>query len=305
MTIGAHIQTLYSLPVCKFDPQKGLTNPEAYAWRVGAIYDGPETCSQILEQLLQAKGADKIRALVIGPWFSDDPSTDSSDVAASLIKGAPILKNLSALFFGDITFEECEISWLTQSDLGPVIMAYPKLVDFTCRGGTELRLTGIKHDNLKSLCIQTGGLPQVVVEDIFESNLPNIERLELWIGSDGYGCDLSSESLEPLLSGSIFPKLTHLGLRNAEDADGVANYLQGAKILDRITSLDLSMGALTDEGGEALLANPGIKKLKTLNLCHHYFTSKLQKRLQALNISIDLSQALDPEEEYKSAEVTE
>ena len=37
------------------------------------------------------------------------------------------LPALEALFLGDITFEQQEISWIQQSDISPLFLAFPRL----------------------------------------------------------------------------------------------------------------------------------------------------------------------------------
>jgi hypothetical protein len=51
--------------------------------------------------------------------------------------------------------------------------------------------------------------------------------------------------------------------------------------------LDLSLGALTDRGAEALLAAPGLARLKKLDIHHHFVSPALVQRLMALGIQVD------------------
>ena len=54
---------------------------------------------------------------------------------------------------GEIEGEEAEISWIQQSDLGPLFRAFPLLEKMEIRGGENLRLMGASHPNLN-----TGGI---------------------------------------------------------------------------------------------------------------------------------------------------
>ena len=118
-----------------------------------------------------------------------------------------------------------------------------------------------------------------VVSDIAASNLGNLEHLELWLGTENYGCTIKIEDLMPLLNGK-YPKLKYLGLKNYYQQDALAGALQGASILETIETLDLSMGTLTDKGAEALYNNDALLNLKHINCRHHYITDKWERQLK-------------------------
>jgi hypothetical protein len=99
------------------------------------------------------------------------------------------LPNLTAIFLGDIIIEENEISWINQSDVSPLFTAYPALEHFRVRGGNGLIVGSIRHERLKSLIIESGGLPAQVVRDVAAATLPALEHLELWLGTEEYGGD--------------------------------------------------------------------------------------------------------------------
>jgi hypothetical protein len=149
------------------------------------------------------------------------------------------------------------------------------------RGTSELSLGGrLRHEKLKSLTIETGGLPPQVLEEVLASQLPALESLELWLGTSSYGGDVTMEDLQPLFSGNLFPLLKHLGLRDSEIVDEIASGLASAPILGRLRSLDLSLGTLSDKGGQALLANPKLKDLKELDLHRHYLSKEMMNALK-------------------------
>ncbi len=56
---------------------------------------------------------------------------------------------------GDITYEECEVSWINQADMSPLLAAYPQLEVFRVRGGTGLAFSKIKHAHLTELGVET------------------------------------------------------------------------------------------------------------------------------------------------------
>ena len=48
--------------------------------------------------------------------------------------------------------------------------------------GGCLSFTKVKHENLKTLVIETGSLQQLTMEQLIKLDLPNLEYLELWFG---------------------------------------------------------------------------------------------------------------------------
>jgi hypothetical protein len=71
----------------------------------------------------------------------------------------------------------------------------------------------------------------------------------------------------------------------------VAQAVAAAPLLERIEVLDLSLGTLGDVGAEALLASPVVKRLRRLDLHHHYISSPtIIARLANLGLDVDLSE---------------
>ncbi len=54
-----------------------------------------------------------------------------------------------------------------------------------------------------------------------------------------------------------------------------------APIIKQLETLDLSLGTLSDVGGQALLKLPTKGKLKRVNLQHHFLTNPMMKELEA------------------------
>jgi hypothetical protein len=72
--------------------------------------------------------------LIIGAWDFES-SINPDGFVQTLVELKDTFKNLKALFIGDITAEEQEISWIQQSDLSPLFAAFPNLEFFQARGG--------------------------------------------------------------------------------------------------------------------------------------------------------------------------
>ena len=174
--------------------------------------------------------------------------------------------------------------------MGPLLKAFPKLELLRIRGSQALQFKNAKHDTLRALSIESGGLSKAIVAQIAKAKFPNLEYLELWLGDSGYGADTKVNDFLPILKGTAFPKLKHLGLRNAEITDDIAGVIVSAPIIKQLETLDLSLGTLSDVGGQALLKLPAKSCLKRVNLQHHFLTNPVMKELKKLPITINLAE---------------
>lgn len=269
-------------------------------------YEDGQRMNTEIERLSASPEAAQLTSLIIGDW-GQAYENSSTEVVEALVKHSGSFPALRKLFIGDMSFEECEISWITQTDLSPLLPAYPELQSLTIQGGTDLSLSKLQHDKLEELIIITGGLGKKVLAEIAAGSLPNLRRLELYLGVDNYGFDGSLEDLLPLIEPGKFPQLTYLGLKNSEIQDEIAEALADAPILDQLHTLDLSLGTLSDKGAEALLASERIKKLQALNLSYHYMSDNMITRWRASGLPVDVSdqQKSDDDEDWRYPSITE
>lgn len=230
MTINENLEEFYGKTVEDFSSKTGIAKPTGVVYRIRSDYDDKDPVTSQIETFANDPKVGEVRALVIGAWSFD--GGDSTEVVEALIAQKDKLAGLEALMLGDITYEENEISWIEQTDLGPLLAAYPNLVHFQCRGGTSLRLSKLKSDKLKTLIVESGGLATDVIRDVIKAELPNLEHLELWLGSPDYGFTAGIHDLRPVLSGKNWPKLRHLGLRDSVLANDIAKALGVAKQAD-------------------------------------------------------------------------
>jgi hypothetical protein len=303
--VGSHVQTFLNKPVQDFLPPTTI-DPEKYVYRLRIDYDDEGvTITDLLEAPVRDPQVANIKELIIGQ-FNADVSESSFEVVDKLVSLKNELKGLKALFIGDITYEECEISWINQTDITPILKAFPLLEHLQVRGGEGLSFSELQHDNLATLIIETGGMPPDVIEQVNAARLPNLQKLELWLGSKDYGFASKVEDFAPILSGSLFPKLTHLGLMDSELQDDIAIAAANAPVVNQLKVLDLSMGVLTDKGAAALRDSAAIRKLQHLNLRHHFLSEDMMAQLKALGISINLADKQKEEgEDYRFVEVAE
>ncbi|MFC6680091.1 STM4015 family protein [Nonomuraea ferruginea] len=185
--------------------------------------------------------------------------------------------------------------------------AYPRLTRLEVRGGSGLGLSPVRHQALRILRVETGGLPGEMTRAIAASDLPALEHLELWLGEENYGGDTAVSDLAPILSGERLPALRHLGLQDSEIQDEIAAAVATAPVVARLESLGLSMGALTDAGAESLLTGQPLTHLRALDLHHHYLTASMMRRVaDALpGVRVDLSEQETPEEDWRYIAVSE
>jgi len=306
-----HIERFLNYKVASFNPDASgdedesgrrelpaLRDLDKLVFSVGITYDNEASAFMSrLDALLQDPKVSELRALVIAGWFSEYCDSAPEGLYEWLVKNGSRLSSLKGLFIGDVVQEESEISWLHHGNVAPVLNALPQLEEFVIRGGDGLRFEGLKHADLRGLTVQTGGLSAEAVRDIVSAELPELRRLTLWLGDDNYGGNSSIDDLAPLLSGESFPKIEHLGLQDSPNADALAAAVSGSPLLARLKGLDLSMGTLTDEGAEALLASPHIRSLKHLNLRYHFMSAGVAAKFRGLGIEVNVSDRQEAEDE--------
>ncbi|QIP83477.1 leucine-rich repeat domain-containing protein [Streptomyces sp. Tu 2975] len=286
MTISNHLQEWYGLPAFDFPDSEAqatsgtaLPAPEDVAWRISVdSYESEEEWEEAFARFAATVDTARVRALIVGSW-SDAYDSGPGEVISALLGAKEKLPRLRGLFVGDITFEECEISWINQGEVTRLLDGFPQLEHFGVRGGQDLVFPAVKHERLETLVVESGGLDVAVVRGIAASDLPALENLDLWLGTSWYGANADVSDLEPFLSGTRLPRLRYLALRNSEIQDEIAVALAGAPVVARLEMLDLSMGTLGDDGAEALLNGQPLTHLKKLDLHHHFMSGAMVQRL--------------------------
>ncbi|MEV3925398.1 STM4015 family protein [Actinomadura coerulea] len=295
--IQERLSTFAGLPVHTFDgePDGPLPEPEDVAWGVyHHVHDNGVWGAEVpenLDRLLKTVDTTKVTHLVIGFWGF---TREEFDPVGWLVDNAGRFPRLRALFFGDILDWECHISWIQNGDISPLFDAFPGLEHFEIRGASDLRFEPLRHERLKTLRIESGGLPAEVVRAVAGGDLPALEHLDLWIGSEQHGGSSSAEDFAPFLTGERFPSLKHLGLENGPFQDELAEALASAPVVARLESLSLAMGMLSDRGAEALLSGQPLTHLRSLDLHHAFLSEPMAERLRAAlpGVDLDLTGAL-------------
>ncbi|MER6942924.1 STM4015 family protein [Nonomuraea sp. NPDC000554] len=289
-----YTETYAGLPVAHLSSEERPSDPGAVAWRLCANEyggDDPKTMAETFDLFFEQVDTARVTAIVIGEW-EDCYSTSSATIVERLAGSAAKLPALRSLFFGAISSDQAEISWIQQSDITPLLEAFPRLERLEVRGGTGLALQSVRHESLRMLRIESGGLPGEVVRAVAGCDLPALEHLDLWLGVDSYGGDSTAADLDGVLTGERLPALRHLGLQDSEIQDDIAAAVAFAPVVARLETLALSMGTLTDTGAEALLSGQPLTHLRELDLHHHYLSDAMMKRVAAAlpGVEVNLSE---------------
>ncbi|VEI70002.1 Uncharacterised protein [Serratia fonticola] len=145
-----------------------------------------------------------------------------------------------------------------------------------------------------------------MVRQIATAKLPTLQHLELYLGTDDYGASYQQDDLQPIYQGDNLPALRYLGLRNAYDQDQIAIAVANAAIISRLDVLDLSLGTLSNEGGEALCqAVDALRHLQKIDLHHHYMDNVMVAKIAALGLKADVSGQEDNDGDWRYVAIGE
>ncbi|MDF1739873.1 MAG: STM4015 family protein [Verrucomicrobiales bacterium] len=282
------------MPVKNWKPADGTPEFSKYIYRIGFDWEDSVDIKNSLAQFFSFPGVEETIGLSLGA--NTEECSEFYKDAFFLIENKAKLPNLKALFLAECDQEESEISWIGQGDISPFLEAFPLLEDFRARGCEGFTATPLRHNALKKLVIESGGLAKSLLKGVHESIFPELEHLELWLGTEEYGWDGKAEDTKPLLYENAFSKLSYLGLKNSDEQDEIAKLAAEAPVLGQLKVLDLSLGVLKNAGGEALLASEAVQKLEKLDLHHHFMGTELMARFVKLfGTSVDVSGREEPD----------
>ncbi|MGC3003277.1 STM4015 family protein [Streptomyces sp. G35A] len=280
----SHLTHFHGLPVHRFaggEPGTGpdLPAPASVAWRLTADWEVP--FEQRWSAFLDRVRTDEVVALVVGTWWQEWDEHGIDPVLDLLTAEAHRFPRLRAIFLADVESEETEISWIKQGDVSRVLRAWPGLRELGLRGADDLVVEPLRHEALRRLRVESGGLPPEPVRALAACDLPGLHHLELWLGTSWYGGDCTAADVRALLATlARCPELRHLGLCNSDIQDEIAAAVAAAPVTAGLDSLDLSMGTLGDDGGTALLSGQPLTHLRALDLGHHFMSDELTRRIR-------------------------
>ena len=232
----------------------------------------------VIEAFLGGSGARFLRALEL----FKPASADYRPVLQALGRAGP-LPALRSLILGGRHEDELDMpSWIHGLDVSDLWGQLPNLEELIIQGG-GIELGVVKHAQLRTLRLRTGGLDRTVVKSLEDAELPALETLELWFGEEDYGARIERVDLEPLLARPDLPALRHLGLRNANRAvlEGLMAVLARSPLLPPLVSLDLSLGTLlTSDLGPLLECAARMPQLERLDVSDNFLEPDAEARLR-------------------------
>lgn len=241
----------------------------------------PGFVPRALRGLLGHPSSKFLRKLTLG-CFDAQGLCDYGALYPILVEGGP-RRTLRELFIGDTSLEHTEIGWTRAGDLAALRGLYPGLRRLKLRAGSMALRGGLAYPALEELVIESGGLPADVVRTVAAAPFPALRRLELWLGARAHGATATLDDVAPILAGAQLPRLDALALRNCESTDDLCRQLVMAPLAARITSLDLSMGVMTDDGVAVLLAHRArLGRLRHLDVSDNFLTAPALAALRAL-----------------------
>ena len=191
------IDTLFGRPIRDYPIGGDANAPDDVIWRI-LVEDYDGEIEPVMSDFLANHASPDVDTLVIGNWGYDNSPDPIIDM---LVDHKETLTGLKSLFVGDISYDENEISWIVNGDMGPILANFPQLEYLRIRGGNELSFSHTEHQNLKHLIIESGGLDSGLLDTVSKMKLPNLIELELWFGSDNYGFDGSIDTIKPFIFG--------------------------------------------------------------------------------------------------------
>ena len=237
----------------------------------------------MIEEIMNDPDFSTLEEIVVGCWGEAWDNESAQPLVDGIVTNKEKFAHVKSLFIGDMDYEDCEVSWIMQADYSKLWDAMPQLEKLVIKGSNDLELGNIAHEQLRHLEIICGGLPKDVIQTIQKAKLPNLETLLLYIGVEDYGFDGDITTIKELLDQSDFPNLSYLGLTDSEIQNEITKEVLNSKYISQITTLDLSMGGLTDDGGQLLLeCLPKYPNIKNLNLEYHYLSDEMMERLIGL-----------------------
>ncbi|WP_026413224.1 hypothetical protein [Actinomadura oligospora] len=267
-------KSFHGQPVVDFssDHKGGVAANEA-AWHLVGEISGPPELSELFESFLDKVDSTEVTALLLG-----FPGWDGPTGAEILTGFADRFPRLRALSLG----HEEDFNLLQSSDdFTPVLERFPELQRLDVRGKFDLEFQPVRHEALRTLRVESCNLPGKVIRAIAASDLPALERLDVWLGVEDDRVEVADErDLGAVLTGERLPSLRSLALENSGVQDEIAEEIATAPVVARLRRLSLARGTFSDRGAEALLTGQPLTHLEHLDLHHHYLSDAMMDRLR-------------------------
>jgi uncharacterized protein (TIGR02996 family) len=240
----------------------------------------------IARRLFDLPAASALQTLALGILRWEYQAEDVSAVLEEASRSV-FASTLRRLRLGDVD-RDVDNAHHSIGDIGIISRAFPRLERLRVWGHEITSSTPLELAALEEISIETCSLTHALYDGIVAAKLPRLQKLDLWFGSAMYGCNVGTGDLGPILDGSLFPALTHLGLKNAEMTDGIAEELVSSAMLARLRSVDLSMGTLSDDGARVLLRQaPAWRHLERLDVSASFLSPPMIGELSRVGPAIE------------------
>ncbi|MEO8707306.1 MAG: WGR domain-containing protein [Kofleriaceae bacterium] len=256
---------------------------------------------QALRRVLAHPAGRLARKLTLGLPPDADIGWSFDDIIPVIVKAGP-LPFVHTIDMSKPAEHMDQDSWRRIGDLRKLWAAVPRLREIRMlgaqgRSGKACVLGAIDAPHLETFVFESGGLDKSIPIDLGKAKLPALRHLELWFGRPDYGNNGSVKSLAGILDGKGLPKLEYLGLMNSEWEKDLIAAVANSAIVKRIKTLDLSMGTLYTEGGEALLAHAAkFRHLTKLLLGENFLTPEHAKAIKKAIPCADVGSQREPDE---------
>ncbi len=246
--------------------------------------------------------AQLFRSITFGAFQDDDQPTWDGGVTAMVEHGVPA--TLRKVVFDRGGYWDISGTYL--NTLEPLYALAPQLEHLEIILG-NMELGTIDLPNLKHFEVWTGGFTSDNMKAVVAANWPKLETLLLRFGgSEDYGANTSVDDVLPLLSSTTIPNVRHLALANSPFLDELIPHLAKSPLLKQLTTLDLSLGEMTDAGANAIVEHgAAFKHLENLNVHRNYLTEDAVAALKGVVASVDGGGQEDPEEDYRYCQIGE
>jgi len=279
-------------------------------WRRGfvdAVTFGDDDAAEIKFQDLYQKlrplpVAQLFRSIRFAAFQADHEPAWDGGVYAMVEHGVPASLRKVVFDRGDFW----DISGTHLNTLEPLYPRVPDLEHLEIILG-HMTLGTIDLPNLKHFEVWTGGFDADNMTSVVAANWPKLETLLLRFGgNEDYGGACTVEDVLPLLSSTKLPNVRHLALANSAFIDALIPQLAKSPLLQQLTTLDLSLGEMTDEGANAIVTHAAaFKHLTHLNVHRNYLTADALAALQGVVANTDIGGQEDPAEDYRYCQIGE
>lgn len=245
----------------------------------------------VISWLLDEPSARFLRKLAVG--IVDFYENSYEDVAARI--GQRYLPALRELFLGDFEAEDTELSWSALGDISMIYPSLPNLRSLRVRSGS-MELGKIVLPSLESFAVETGGLDSDNAKSIAYARWPGLTHLSIQVGSPSYDGDATVDDLRPILDGLGLPRLAHLGIKNCELTDALIEPLAASRILPQLTSLDLAMSTMSDDGAKTMFRfQKAFAHLDKIDLDDNFIGDEGKRLLKSTKLNIKFGEQRDDE----------